>query len=73
MGDRAALDPDRLVRVAGSGSTASLKIIGHSEGAGRLRKLWVWSDEPDDSDEWNGGSAAAANDSDTKRYTEENK
>lgn len=67
----AALDPERIVRVAAvdDPTTQSLKIVGWSPSAGRLLKVWVWSDAPATSGRWNGGSAALANESDAKRYT----
>lgn len=69
----AALDPERVVRVAGSDpSTQSLKVIGRSVGAGAvLLKVWIWSDDPKGSSTWNGGSASMANPADAKRYEEE--
>jgi hypothetical protein len=68
----AGLDSNRIVRLAASEEpdAQSLKIIGWSDGAHRLLKVWVWSDEPATSSVWNGGSAARANSSDEKRYRE---
>ena len=68
----AALDPRRVVRVAGSANpaTASLKVVGFSPsafGRGDLLKVWLWSDDPLD-ETWNGGSGAPANDSDRRAY-----
>jgi len=69
----AALDDDRVVRVAGDNdNTSSLKIIGWSPSAcgdGRLLKVWIWSDDPS-SHRWDGASACLANDSDAKKYTQ---
>ena len=67
----AALDPSRVVVVAGAGESASLKVVGWSDGALILLKVWIWSDDPT-RDEWNGGSAAPANGTDEKRYREAN-
>lgn len=65
----AALDPDRTVRVAGDKEeTSSLKVVGYSQSFNGLLKVWIWSDEPQTSSMWNGGSAAAANDTDIRRY-----
>lgn len=67
----AALDPDRLIQVAGNEeATSSIKVIGYSPsafGAGHLLKVWIWSDDPA-SGLWFGGSASVANPSDSRRY-----
>lgn len=67
--NEAALDPDRIVAVVGEKEeTSSLKVVGYTHSLDRLLKVWIWSDEPQTSDVWNGGSAAVANDSDRRRY-----
>jgi hypothetical protein len=67
----AALDPDRVLRVAGDEeATSSVKVVGYSRsafGTGHLLKVWIWSDDPS-SPVWSGGSATVANTSDTRRY-----
>lgn len=66
----AALDPLRIIRVAGTEKpeTSSLKVIGESRSFGGLLKVWIWSDEPATSGTWNGGSACVATDSDRRGY-----
>ncbi len=66
----AALDPSRVIRVAGTQKpeTASLKVIGESRGFGGLLKVWIWSDEPSTSGTWYGGSACVATNSDRRKY-----
>ncbi len=70
----AALDPQRVVRVAGNAEeTSSLKVIGYSASvppSGDVLKVWIWSDDPE-SGEWNGASACIANASDRKKYGKE--
>ena len=65
----AALDPRRIVRLArpNDPTTQSLKVVGYSDSAMRLLKVWIWSDSPGEPD-WYGGSAAEANESDERLY-----
>lgn len=73
-----ALDPHRVVRIAGNEpATESLKVIGRSTAAAGalgeeqlLLKVWIWSDDPEGSSTWNGGSAAKASSSDVAQYEE---
>jgi hypothetical protein len=66
----AALADIRLVAVAPSDSpdTASLRVVGYSEGASALLKVWLWSDDPSGSATWNGASACLANVSDIRKH-----
>lgn len=68
----AALDPRRIVRVAGADKpeTASLKVVGFSPsafGRGEVLKVWIWSDDPHGRT-WNGGSGVTANNADRRLY-----
>lgn len=62
----AALDPDRLVDVASQGS---IVVLGFSQQAGRVLKVWlVPKDDMPASGEWWGASACAANERNVKDY-----
>ncbi|MGH8981357.1 MAG: hypothetical protein ACRDWE_10115 [Acidimicrobiales bacterium] len=62
----AALEPNRVVRVAAGGR--SLKVVGYSAMAGTLVKVWLWPKDFAEGD-WYGGSAVDANPSDKRAYT----
>lgn len=65
----AALDPARLVDIASEGSVV---VLGRSEQADRVLKVWlVPKDDMPTSGEWWGASACAANDANVKSYYEE--
>lgn len=62
----AALDPDRLVDVASEGS---IVVLGYSEQAGRVLKVWlVPKEDMPTSGEWWGASACAANERNMRDY-----
>jgi len=61
----AALDVDRVVRVAAGGK--SLKVVGRSASTGFLVKVWLWPNDMSNG-EWFGGSAVDANSSDENIY-----
>ncbi len=65
----AVLDPSRLVDVAGEGS---IVVLGFSEQADRVLKVWlVPKDDMPSSGEWWGASACAANDANVRDYYRE--
>ena len=67
----AVFDSKRLIAIAQADSpNAALVIVGISDSFGGLLKVWIWSDDPAGSDEWNGGSACAANNTERRRYSE---
>lgn len=65
----AALDRFRLVSLPSgmSEEMQSLAVVGWSVAAGRVLKVWIWSDDPT-RNEWNGASACLANSTTTRRY-----
>jgi hypothetical protein len=64
----AALDPDRWVDVASDGS---IVLLGFSEQAGRVLKVWlVPKEDMSVSGEWWGASACAANERNVRDYDE---
>ena len=63
----AALDPDRIVRLAAEGR--SLKVVGRAQSSDRFIKVWLWPLDVSIG-EWYGGSAVDANESDHRRYHE---
>ena len=64
----ATLDPDRMVDVASEGS---IVVLGFSEQAGRVLKVWlVPKEDLPASGEWWGASACAAKDRNIRDYEE---
>lgn len=61
----AVFDPDRIVGLPGSGQ--SIKVIGYSETAGRLLKVWLYPRNLQ-AGEWFGASACSANMTDQRNY-----
>lgn len=61
----AAFDPERIVGLPGTGQ--SIKVIGYSEAAGRLLKVWLYPRNLQKG-EWFGASACAANTTDQRNY-----
>jgi hypothetical protein len=61
----AALDPDRVVRIAAAGR--SLKVVGRCASSGSLIKVWLWPKDMSNG-EWFGGSAVDANGTDENIY-----
>lgn len=72
----AALDEDRLVRLGAQPadpSTQSLKVVGMSKSCppgGVVLQVWIWSDTPEESGIWQGGSAAIADRRSRQEYEE---
>jgi hypothetical protein len=65
----AALDSDRLVDVASKGSVV---VMGFSQLAGRVLKVWlVPKDDMEVSGEWWGASACVANETNTRDYRDQ--
>jgi hypothetical protein len=74
---RAALDPDRVVYLAAPSEdprNQALVVCGFAPDvppSGAILKVWIWSDDPEGSSTWNGGSAALAGDGAARRYYRE--
>lgn len=64
----AALDPKRIVGLAG-GRSGSLEVIGYSQGATQLLKVWLYPDDVPRG-RWHGVSACKANSTDRRNYQE---
>jgi len=65
----AALDPDRLVDVAGEGS---IVVLGSCERTGSVLKVWlVPKDDMPTSGEWWGASACVANERNVRDYEQQ--
>jgi hypothetical protein len=69
----AATDPHRMLRLpdAEKPETQALIVIGYSPSCDRILRVFIWSDDPESSDVWNGGTAAVAGRSTVRRYWRE--